>query len=79
MSSVNLKSYIQKYETVQSERDLTVNKLKKAFFFRLKQTRVLVMMNDDDKNFNDDKKIENYRPISRLPCCSKNIGNNNAQ
>ena len=32
VSSINFKSYIQKYDTIQSERDLTVNKLKAAFF-----------------------------------------------
>ena len=37
VSSIDLKSYVQKYETVQSERDLTVNELKEAFFFCLRQ------------------------------------------
>lgn len=39
VSSIDLKSYLQKYETVQSELDLTVNELKEAFFFRLRQKR----------------------------------------
>lgn len=42
MSTIDFKNYIKKYETVQSERDLTVNEFIKAFF-RLKQTRISVM------------------------------------
>ena len=39
MSSIEFKRYIQKYDTVQSERDLTVNELKDAFFFLLKTNK----------------------------------------
>ena len=48
VSSINFKSYIQKYDTIQSERDLTVNKLKAAFF-SLKVNKCFVY---DGINFN---------------------------
>lgn len=77
--SLSFEIYIIKYNIMQAEGPLSINKLKDAFFLDIlvthvnqcyKESLLIYIVNPNFKSCHE-KELDNYRPISVLPYFSK--------